>query len=255
MPIFKFQSAKPSTRLQVEGFKAQKHPTIKNMFIFGIVSKKGFTLIELLVVVAIIAVLSFIGVASFNNYSSSEGVKNAAFYLQSDLRKYQNFMISGQENLKPDITNACYQNDYRVTYMVYKIFKANGATPSKLLIYAVYTSTLTGQRCGLSPCALSGTCFLVGPHAGGGQVWPDKKVGQVIDVGYVLKSGVNVPANSVAIYSRSMDGIYTLNYYGAVSSGPIPSNADRLYIDLGRGTTTYYRVYVTYSGAINVQKI
>ena len=76
-----------------------------------IAGKEGFTLIELLIVVAIIGILSTIVLANYNSFGTRQEVKNAAGKLKSELRKYQNFAISGQKNptaLAPG--NGCNDN-------------------------------------------------------------------------------------------------------------------------------------------------
>ncbi len=59
---------------------------------------RGFTLVELLVVLAIISILTFITLGSFNNFQQRQEVRFAAEELKSNLRKYQNYAVSGQKN-------------------------------------------------------------------------------------------------------------------------------------------------------------
>ncbi|HEX7456535.1 MAG TPA: type II secretion system protein [Candidatus Nanoarchaeia archaeon] len=67
------------------------------------INKRGFTLVELLVVLAIIGILSTIILANYRNFGRNQDVRNAASELKTELRKYQNFAISGQKN--PDPSN------------------------------------------------------------------------------------------------------------------------------------------------------
>jgi len=240
MPIFKAQRLKSKVQNRF----------IKNPFIFRLVPKKGFTLVELLISVAIIAILSTIGVASFNNYSGREAAKNAAFELQSELRKYQNYMISGQQNLKPDVTDACYQAGYKPKEMVYGIYKVSGTTPSQLYIKATYD-----YYCNSPPYCSWGNCSFSGTPTSPLKVWPDPKVSQVIDVGFNLKGVNDKTCNIVYIWFYPGKDIPKLFSGGCVATMDFNYNADRLYIDLGKGTTRYYRVYVTTGGMIYVQKI
>lgn len=56
---------------------------------------RGFTLLELLVVISIIAILTVVAVPSFNQYSQSQKLNEAANNLQSVLRQAQNNAQAG----------------------------------------------------------------------------------------------------------------------------------------------------------------
>lgn len=56
---------------------------------------RGFTLLELLVVISIIAILTVVSVPSFNEYSKSQKLNDAASNLQSVLRQAQNNAQTG----------------------------------------------------------------------------------------------------------------------------------------------------------------
>jgi len=70
------------------------------------INMRGFTLVELLVVLAIISILTFITLGSFNNFQSRQEVRNAATEIKAELRKYQNYAISGQKNPDPTLAGS-----------------------------------------------------------------------------------------------------------------------------------------------------
>ncbi len=79
--------------------RSNLYPKLKNLLKrFQTPSPKGFTLIELLVVTALIGILSTIVLANYNSFGGRQQVRDAAEHFKSDLRKYQNFAISGQKN-------------------------------------------------------------------------------------------------------------------------------------------------------------
>ena len=72
---------------------------------------QGFTLIELLVVVAIIGILSAIGVVSFQGYTWSAKKKEAEISLNSILLANQEYTSNnGTYYYQPGCTNTSYQN-------------------------------------------------------------------------------------------------------------------------------------------------
>lgn len=78
----------------------------KNLFRSSqVVSTKGFTLIELLIVTVIIGILSTIVLANYNSFGGRQEVRDTADDFKSELRKYQNFAISGHKN--PDQSGDC----------------------------------------------------------------------------------------------------------------------------------------------------
>lgn len=82
------------------------YSSLRNLFKrFQTTSSTGFTLIELLIVTALIGILSTIVLANYNSFGGRQKVRDAAENFKSDLRKYQNFAISGQKN--PIQNGAC----------------------------------------------------------------------------------------------------------------------------------------------------
>ena len=103
-------------------------------------NQKGFTLVELLISVAIIAILSTMGIASFQNYSNREAAKNSAMELGSIFKKYQNYAISGQKNLMPGVTDTCSPDHF-----VFRISQASGSSSGSIALLTIDYSA--------SPCA------------------------------------------------------------------------------------------------------
>lgn len=62
-------------------------------------SRSGFTLIELLIVISIIAIMTSIGIVSYNNFAQAQTLKNGALDFQSNLRFAQNQSLSGQKDV------------------------------------------------------------------------------------------------------------------------------------------------------------
>lgn len=62
----------------------------------------GFSLIEVLVSTLIILTLSGIGIASFNNFSQDQAIKQAAADLKNNLRLAQNKAITGEKLCGPE---------------------------------------------------------------------------------------------------------------------------------------------------------
>lgn len=79
---------------------------IKNLYLrLKIPNTNGFTLIELLIVVSIIGILSTIVLANYNSFGGRQEVRDTADDFKSEMRKYQNFAISGHKN--PDQSGGC----------------------------------------------------------------------------------------------------------------------------------------------------
>jgi prepilin-type N-terminal cleavage/methylation domain-containing protein len=85
-------------------FKKPRTP-FERWFLHHHKSAAGFTLVELLIVIAIIGILSTVLLANYNSFGRRQEVKNTAAELKSELRKYQNFAISGHKN--PDQSSTC----------------------------------------------------------------------------------------------------------------------------------------------------
>ena len=95
---------------------------------------KGFTLIELLISVAIIAILSVISIASFEGATNRAAVKNSAQILKTDLRKWQNFAISGAKDPLPGGSPGCNLPN---TYEFYWVFTKPNVSPNGYYRYIV----------------------------------------------------------------------------------------------------------------------
>lgn len=79
---------------------------IKNLYLrLKIPNTNGFTLIELLIVTSIIGILSTIVLANYNSFGGRQEVRDTADDFKSEMRKYQNFAISGHKN--PDQSGDC----------------------------------------------------------------------------------------------------------------------------------------------------
>lgn len=68
--------------------------------------KSGFTLIELLVVFSMVVIFAVFTIPSYINFNRTQGVKQSALFLKSQLRKAQNSSLSGEKS-----TISCTQND------------------------------------------------------------------------------------------------------------------------------------------------
>lgn len=79
----------PCPRKQISNYKFQ---------ITNKIHQAGFTLIELLVVVAIIGVLTSIGVASYNNFNERRIVEKAARELKTNLRLAQSKAMNNEKD-------------------------------------------------------------------------------------------------------------------------------------------------------------
>jgi len=66
----------------------------------------GFTLIELIVSVAIISILTAIGIASYTSFQQTQELKTAASELKNNLRFYQNKALAGEN------ADLCGANDF-----------------------------------------------------------------------------------------------------------------------------------------------
>jgi len=82
-------------------FPQQKSLEINKLLARG----RGFTIIELLISTAIISILLGISLAAFQGFATRTQSRDAALQLKSELRKYQNFAISGQKNPDPSDTS------------------------------------------------------------------------------------------------------------------------------------------------------
>ena len=70
-------------------------------------NNKGFTVVELLVVVGIIAVLTTIGVASYNNFNDRKVLESAVEELKSNLRLAQSKAINNEKDSNLDRNFCC----------------------------------------------------------------------------------------------------------------------------------------------------
>jgi len=216
MPIFKFQ------RLKSNRF-------ITTPFIFRLAHKKGFTLVELLISVAIIAILSTIGVASFQSYNSRSEVKNVALQFTSDLRKYQNAMISGDKNPLPGKTDTCVAPGSSLSYIAVYIVK-KASNPSQLGVWVMCPPG-------------SATIKTIG-------VWPDPKIAEVTDLGYIRSDKVTGSCGSylyLIFGTLRYNSIFCPSYFG--TNPPI----ERAFVEFSKGTVKE-RVYITSGGIIYEQK-
>jgi prepilin-type N-terminal cleavage/methylation domain-containing protein len=220
MPIFKFQ------RLKSNRF-------ITTPFIFRLAHKKGFTLVELLISVAIISILSTIGTASFQNYANRAGVKNSALELTSELRKYQNYAMSGEKNPVPGVTDSCAQPGNSLSNIYFIIRPASGSpSPFRLTIAASCTFPIYIKY---------------------NKVWPDPKIAQITKTGYILTNGDQGSCSYLIIWFYPMP--YRNTALGCL--GPVPSfgsgTLDRVFGELSKGTIRE-RVYITTGGLVYEQK-
>lgn len=69
--------------------------------------QKGFTLIELVVASALMATVSFIGIAAYRNYAESQVIQNAAYDVSLMLQKAKS---RAQTQVKPDSIASCLTN-------------------------------------------------------------------------------------------------------------------------------------------------
>jgi prepilin-type N-terminal cleavage/methylation domain-containing protein len=87
---------------------------------------KGFTLLELLLAVAIITVLSTIGISSYRNYLRSVELEINTSSIVSDLKSIQAKSINGEDNLKWGVRFVNGADDY------YEIFSTASDYASKV---------------------------------------------------------------------------------------------------------------------------
>lgn len=67
--------------------------------------KFGFTLIELLIVIAIIGIMTGIGVARYLEFNKNQTVKSAALNLKNDLRQTQEKAMAGEKPAGCDVNH------------------------------------------------------------------------------------------------------------------------------------------------------
>lgn len=201
---------------------AKRHKLQKN---------KGFTLIELLIVVAIIGILSTVVLANYNNFGARQSVKNAAAQLKSELRKYQNFAISGQKRPDPNNTT-CTSTSPERKLDYYWIL----SSPS---VYRAIITCSTDTNVP-SNVLLSDTF-----------PWSGNII--VSAIGYEDSGSVSSCPGLQVIQVRFMStnqGVSLLcGFFGAIDVSDL--GGDRVYFELTNSDNSVtYRVFVTYTGEI-----
>lgn len=93
----------------------------------SIFSLKGFTLLELLLVVAIIAILSVAGAASYRSFGVSTRLNGTMRTLAADIRQAQANAMIGKSNLKWGVHFVNSTNDYYLIFSTPDVY-SNGAT-------------------------------------------------------------------------------------------------------------------------------
>lgn len=98
----------------------------KFSFIFNILSFcSGFTLIELTVSILIVFILTSIGIASYNNFSRDQTIKQTAADLKNNLRMAQNKALNGEKICSPDVcggsNNICDGEDDEKTLIGWEV--------------------------------------------------------------------------------------------------------------------------------------
>ena len=179
---------------------------------------QGFTLIELLIVVAIIGILSTIVLANYNSFGTRQEVKNAAGKLKSELRKYQNFAISGQKTPNPSDTDC---------------------QDTGILQYYAIALNSTEFRAYLL-CDPAPALDLVPDH---NYPWS----GSVVVENFGYTGSVSGSCSGIVIFFKPVNE--NIDLWCGI--GSVPPGADRVFIQLkDSNSTTRYRVYVTLAGEI-----
>ena len=204
---------------------------------------KGFTFIELLISVSIIAILSVISIGSFQGATNRAAVKNSAQILKADLRKWQNFALSGAKDPAPGGPPGCID-------------------PNTYAYYWVFTSASAGNT--------SYYRYIVGPNAA--LCWdlidqnlPWENQVRVVRVGRSNPAGSDSPCPSVGAKFQPIGEDVQLTCGFPIGGEPtdpvtpLPAGSDRIFIELKHlndpapscaAGAFCYRVYVTAGGII-----
>lgn len=211
MPIFRLQTS--DFRLQTSIFRRFFPRSRSKKYLLS-----GFTLIELLIVVSIIGILSTVVLANYNSFGTRQSVKNAAAQLKSEIRKYQNFAISGQKT--PDPSNTDCQDFGTLSH--YIIFMTKPQFRAILL------------------CSPAPFFDIVQDFS---YPWSGQTV--VEDFGYTGSTSGN--CNWILAWFKPVNKGVDL----WCNFSPVPAGADRVFVQLKNlDGSARYRVYVTSSGEI-----
>ena len=205
---------------------------------------KGFTFIELLISVSIIAILSVISIASFQGATNRAAVKNSAQILKADLRKWQNFALSGAKDPAPGGPPGCIDPN---TYSYYWVH-----TSGNMFSNTDYYRYIVGFNGPPPP-----SCW---EQIDQNLPWENQV--RIESVGRSNPVGVHFPCISVGAKFQSISRDVKLICGPALVSPvsnpvtPLPGGSDRIFIQLKHPRDNLrYRVYVTSGGVIYDQRI
>ena len=198
---------------------------------------KGFTFIELLISVSIIAILSVISIGSFQGATNRAAVKNSAQILKADIRKMQNFALSGAKDPAPGGPLGCSIDPN--TYSYYWVH-----TSGNMFSNTNYFRYIVG-----SPPASCSELI--------DQNLPWENQVRIESVGRSNPAGSDSPCPSVGAKFRPIGRNVQLVCGPALMtpvSDPVsslPGGSDRIFIQLKHPSDNIrYRVYVTAGGII-----
>ena len=168
--------------------------------------------------VAIIGILSTIVLANYNSFGTRQEVKNATGGLKSELRKYQNFAISGQKTPNPNDTSC----------------QVSGTLDDYIIIMSP-TEFRALLRCSPVP-----TLELVPDRN-----YPWSGSATVESFGYT--GGVSGSCGWLIIFFKPINENVDLR----CGFSALPAGADRIYVQLRNSDgSTRYRLYITRGGEI-----